>query len=128
MYISGIMFGSKLPMGLWPYDDEDPEFGPLARYEAHLRKQGRGDFWMPSQASENTLLGFWVALPRCVGRVKSGAFLEGNCPIDKIPTRYKESIRSATELWSPFERWVAEAYPHHDPMSPPTLWVTEVEL
>lgn len=62
MFYTGLMFGSRLPEGLWPYEDDDPKGGIIPRYEESLKKRGVGQHWIPDQAYENNLVGFWVAL------------------------------------------------------------------
>lgn len=125
MFYTGLMLGSLLPDGLWPYDDDDPQGGVIPRYKAHLKKHGRGDHWIPNQAYENRLVGFWVALPPgCEGF--GAAKLEGNCRWDLIPIKYEESIKRAQELWVKFDSWIRAA--HDIQLPPPVLWMVEMEL
>lgn len=125
MFYTGLMFGARLPDGFWPYNDDDPKGGIVPRYEERLRQRGRGKHWIPDQAYENNLLGFWVALPPgCEGF--GAAKLEGCCQWDEVPTKYGESIKRARELWVEFDAWILSAYDILLP--PPVLWMAEIEL
>lgn len=125
MFYMGLMLGSRLPDGCWPYDDDDPRGGILPRYEAHLKKQSRGDHWIPDQAYENNLLGFWVALPPgCDGF--GAAKLEGCCQWDLVPVKYEERIRYSRAMWVEFDAWIL--FTHDILLPPPVLWMAEMEL
>ena len=125
MFYTGLMMGSLLPEGLWPYDDDDPQGGVIPRYEAHLKKQGRGDHWIPNQAYESRLVGFWVALPPgCEGF--GAAKLEGNCRWDLIPIKYEESIKRSKGLWGDLETWLVQTYGVRP--TTPVLWMAVLEM
>ena len=125
MFYTGLMFGSRLPEGLWPYEDDDPKGGIIPRYEENLRKRGMGQHWIPDQAYENNLVGFWVALPPgCEGF--GAAKLEGCCPWDQVPIRYEGSLKRARELWVEFDSWIRMKQDILLP--PPVLWMAEIEL
>lgn len=131
----GVLYGAKLPEGMWAYEDEAEDGGILRRFESEAMFVDRTKpdhyqtYWklrreiVPATAYENNLIGYWVALDR--GGDAYGVPGFHTRKLHEISGAYVEEIKEACLRWEFFAEWARQ---RGVGLPDPDLWITETEV